>query len=196
MCDEKHKQKYLAAWEKELDKQTDINGNPTKIGDWCSASKKDSHYGRCNVCHKDIIVSNMGHYALIQHAAGTSHKKAFGEKRSQLSIPFSKASSDGTVAAEIRWVTFLAEHDLPMSLSDDIAKLFVAMFPDSAIAREFKCARTKSTYVLTSGLGNTFHDDLITHLRQQPFSMLIDESNQVKGDKYLNILLSLWMTEC
>ena len=50
--------------------------------------------------------------------------------------------------AEVKFGYFLGEHHLGFKLADHATKLFSSMFPDSAIAKDFKCGRTKATAIL------------------------------------------------
>ena len=51
--------------------------------------------------------------------------------------------------AEIKFGYFLGEHHLPLLLADHCNQLlFRSMFPDSTIAKDFKCGRTKATAIL------------------------------------------------
>ena len=105
------------------------------------------------------------------------------------STPVGSTLDDDMLRAEIMWTTFICEKDLPPNLSDDASKLFSSMFPDSKIANKFNCARTKTSYMISDGIGPELHDRLVCVLQNQPFSLLIDESNKKQGKKYLNILV-------
>ena len=52
------------------------------------------------------------------------------------------------VEAEVKFSYMLGEHHLPFLLADHCTKLFQSMFLDSAIAKSFKCSRTKATAIL------------------------------------------------
>ena len=49
---------------------------------------------------------------------------------------------------EIKFGYFLGEHHLPLLLADHCNQLFRSMFPDSTIAKDFKCGCTKATAIL------------------------------------------------
>ena len=49
-----------------------------------------------------------------------------------------------TTNAELLFVNFLVEHNLPIAIADHAGDLFCKMFPDSEIASQFKCGRTKA----------------------------------------------------
>ena len=61
------------------------------------------------------------------------------------------------------------------------------MFPDSEIARKFACGRTKTTAIVKEALSPYYHDKAI-HNMSNPFSVLMDESND-KQDKSCIILV-------
>ena len=52
------------------------------------------------------------------------------------------------VETEVKFGYVLGEHHLPFSLADYCTKLFQSMFPESAIAKAFKCSHTKATAIL------------------------------------------------
>ena len=55
---------------------------------------------------------------------------------------------EAAIQAKVIFGYFLGEHHLALFLADHAAKLFASMFPDSTIAKEFKCSRTKATAIL------------------------------------------------
>ena len=55
---------------------------------------------------------------------------------------------ESVVEAEVKFGYFLAEHHLAFSVADHCSKLFPSLFPDSAIAKAFKCGRTKATAIV------------------------------------------------
>ena len=197
----KSKQKYKKEWEKDFDR-TETDGAKNLIGDWCSPVKDDEFSAFCTACRSKISVANAGKQAILQHANGAKHTEAIKslKKCKQTTInsfikPATNATEDLVLAAEIRWASFLAENDLPMALSDKAPDLFRVMFPDSAIAKEFSCARTKASYILTDGIGDYEHSNLVEKMKNTNFSILIDESTQIQGKKFLHILSRFYDTK-
>jgi hypothetical protein len=84
---------------------------------------------------------------LKRHEQTALHSRA--EKSTVGALPlssyFGPVRHEAVIEAE---VYFLGEHHLALTLADHAAKLFASMFPDSSIAREFKCGRTKATAIL------------------------------------------------
>ena len=52
------------------------------------------------------------------------------------------------MTAELMMTQFIVEHNLPISAADHMTHLFPAMFPDSKIASQFACKRTKTTHLI------------------------------------------------
>ena len=66
--------------------------------------------------------------------------------------------------AELKFAYMLAEHNLPMLLSDHASRLFSCMFPDSQIAKRYKSARTKTTALITNAISPELHEDVVRRL--------------------------------
>ena len=67
--------------------------------------------------------------------------------------------------AETLFVQFVVEHNLPFRVGDNFTKLVKSMFPDSEVARQFQCSRTKTSVLARYGNGKYCHDKLIDTLR-------------------------------
>ena len=65
--------------------------------------------------------------------------------------------SNGTTKAEIRWVLNMVCSRYSKNSSSNVNRLFAAMFPDSKIAKNFRCGSTKASYITTYGLAPYFH---------------------------------------
>ena len=76
--------------------------------------------------------------------------------------------------------------------SEHATKLFRKMFPDSELAKNFSCARTKTTAIVKKALASHFTQRVIESITMSsaPFSLMMDESND-KTDKFCIILLRL-----
>ena len=72
--------------------------------------------------------------------------------------------------AEALFTAFLVEHNLPLSVADHAGPLFKEMFPDSAIAKKYKCGRTKTREVVTV-LATEAREETIEAVQKQPFSL-------------------------
>ena len=84
---------------------------------------------------------------------------------------------------------FVAEHNLPFIVGDHFTKLVKAMFPDSEIAKKFGCGRMKTTMMIKNANALEVTEPISKMCTNQPFSLLIDESNDDGADKNLVILV-------
>ena len=78
---------------------------------------------------------------------------------------------------------FLIQHNLPISTSDHMGPLLRAMFPDSEIAKNYGCGRTKISAIMNKALGPHCHEYVVNHIRTHPFSLGIDGSSDTCVEK-------------
>lgn len=69
------------------------------------------------------------------------------------------------------------------------------MFSDSAIAAGYKFGKTKMTYTIRHGTYKTFVCDLNKRLKENAFSLQVDESNKMHGKKFFIMLVKFYDTE-
>jgi len=142
--------------------------------------------------HSVLYVSVMslsqiwGKQALMQHMQKDKHLKTEKSHQNQTNrTTFVKpssstlSSSDMVLSAEMRWISFLAEHVMSMNTLTDIGQFFPTMFPDFIVAQNLSCERTKATYLLSNGIQPALTQSLIMKLKQTKFSLLIDESKSI-----------------
>ena len=72
---------------------------------------------------------------------------------------------------------FLVEHNIPLSVTDHLSPLFKNIFPDSAIAKGYGSARTKTTCIINGSLSPYFKASLVETMKSSPFTLVIDGSN-------------------
>ena len=106
--------------------------------------------------------------------------------------------NDKVKEAEIKIAAFLAEHNIAFNVMDHLSELIPTLFPDSQIASNIKCKRTKATCIVRNVLGAQFHEDLVSQLKTSPFSILLDETTDVSTTKQLCAVVRLFdsSTEC
>ena len=84
--------------------------------------------------------------------------------------------------AEAILFNMLVEHNIPFLLMNHLLAVISHAFPDSKIATEVKCARTKSTCIVKHALGPAAHEAMVTGVTYSPaFSLLMDKSTD-RGD--------------
>ena len=136
-----------------------------------------------------------GQKDLRRHEATTLHTSASKDVRTSTSIRDFIGSGPGprrdqaVVKAEVKFSYFIGEHHLALAVADHCSKLFSSMFPDSDIARAFKCGRTKATATV-----KVIAQDMIGEIMErisdsQFFSIQIDESTDITVYQQMGIML-------
>ena len=104
---------------------------------------------------------------------------------SPISIPPTAASASlndyvkdaNTTKAEILWTLKSVMSKSSLRSCEQLKHLFVAMFPDSIIAKSFTLGNTKCGYYITYGIGPYFGELIKTLINKSPcFSPSFDES--------------------
>ncbi len=78
--------------------------------------------------------------------------------------------------SEIRLAAFICEHDLPIRTVKHMPAFIEAICPDSNIAKQIKCGRTKLTSIINHVAGEVSSDILIRKLQDSKFSLIVDKS--------------------
>ena len=93
------------------------------------------------------------------------------------------------VKAEVKFSYFIGEHHLALAVADHCSKLFSSMFPDSDIARAFKCGRTKAT-VTVKVIAQDMIKNIVERINNLKFfSVQIDESTDITVYQQMGIML-------
>ena len=167
--------------------------------------KKSDKVALCSYCKKEVNIGNMGETALTSHLKGKKHqeiskfsctniitrllkKPSETENKSQDNMAQTSKKhvgidklmvSNAITKAKIRWVLNMVYSRYSKNSSSNVNGLFAAMFPDSAIAKNFQCDSTKATYVTTYGLAPYFHSLLLQKISSPPHQEVsFDESLQ------------------
>ena len=103
-------------------------------------------------------------------------------------------SSHAVTSAEIMWAIKVVTAHFSYSACNDASDLFRSMFPDSAIAAKFSCARTKCAYLCRFGIAPYFSELLLKSVKAcSEFVLLFDESlNPVTQTKQMDVYIRMW----
>ncbi|XP_017481522.1 PREDICTED: zinc finger protein 862-like [Rhagoletis zephyria] len=167
--EQKFKRKFRVEWFQQFDWVRDKNG--------CAF---------CIACDKTIL-NHLTH--LKNHEKTTFHVVNLERKKKQLSIdkflgPEHQKFQQQVRDAELTLVMFLITHNLPFLLMDYLPGLLTECCPDSNIAKNIKCGRTKSVQ-LTEFLSNLASKNIVNYLKQNKFSLIVDETTDVSMKKCL-----------
>jgi len=78
---------------------------------------------------------------------------------------------------------------------DHLSDLLPILCPDSKIAAQFKCKRTKMKCIIKNVLASHYHKQLVELLKKSHFSVIIDETTDVSVCKQLAIVTRVYDTE-
>ena len=117
---------------------------------WATTSRKESSFAFCMKCSLDINLGRGGTRDLRRHQETKLHKHSekYGVGVLPLQSYFGPIREESVILAEVLLAYFLGEHHFAFQLGYHCTKLFKLMFPDSSIAKDFKCSHTKATAVL------------------------------------------------
>lgn len=148
----------------------------------------------CILCNITISCAQHGAAAVKRHATMKKHLETAAKHRDkngvlqppktvQATIDFStgrpRASvQDQVCEAEAIFVMSVVSKSIPYSWADTATDMYKRMFPDSDIAKNFSCGRTKLSYIVSDGLGPHFKSKIIAELCRPNvfFSLMIDET--------------------
>ncbi len=104
-------------------------------------------------------------------------------------------STDATTSMEVKLCAFIAQHNLPLSISNDIVKLVRSLFPNDAVLKNLKLGKQKATNIICQVLGFDYLKEMVTLLRMQTFSVIIDEATDRSVKKQLAIVATFFDIE-
>ena len=162
-------------------------------------SKRGPTYAFCSLCSMDISVAVGGVHQIKRHCANKRHSNRTAEISSQPTITEvarnqsdARMLSDQVCHAELCFTRFVAEHNLPFAVADHFNALVPIIFPDSNIAAEFACARTKTAALITHALAPAANEPVVSFLTKQPFTVLCDGGNDNFEKKYFGVMVRFW----
>ena len=174
--------------------EVDIDGEKKSYSGSVLSGKNGEERAFCNQCKTSFSVSHGGTYDVKRHFKSALHNNAlksaantarlqsfgFGESAASKTAREKKEITMNVLSAEAKFVQFVAEHNLPFRCADHFTNLINTMCPDSDIAKQFKCSRTKTMVLTKFGNSKFVQDELLSRVTgEEPcfYSLLIDESN-------------------
>jgi hypothetical protein len=94
-----------------------------------------------------------------------------------------------TILAEILWAAFVAEHNLPFTIMEHLPQAAAKAYPDSKIAADVACGRKKTTAITKHVIGSENFLNICEDLRNNKFSLIIDESTDRSCKKHLCLVV-------
>ena len=147
------------------------------------------------MCNSDVSVAYRRtkdprkHEQTCIHQAVKKSQSGATSLTSYFSSARGPSREQSVIEAEIKFGYFLGEHHIPQCVADHCAKLFVSMFPDSAIAKSFKCGRKKATAIVEVVAQEIKQGILSRVAESQFFSIQIDETTDVAVNQQCGVML-------
>ena len=96
--------------------------------------------------------------------------------------------------SEIRWCLKVVESHYSYNSCEKIKYLFQKMFPDSAVALEFRMGASKCSYTINYGIGPVAREGVLKMANEAPFhTLMYDESlNQIDQNCQMDIHVRFW----
>lgn len=85
--------------------------------------------------------------------------------------------------AEVKVATMLVQHNIPLAVADELTPLFCDVFSNSEIAKNYSSRRTKTACIINGTLADFFRQNLVEHIKENPFSIAIDGSSDSNVEK-------------
>ena len=131
--------------------------------------------------------------ALVRHQQGNTHKEATTrtatlEKTNKKIDSILGPSDKDKARMEIKIASFIAEKNLPLSISEDLMALLKSLFPNDKTLSRVSLGKQKTTNVIRQVLGFQFLRDGCQKLRENKFSVIIDETTDRSTQSQLAIL--------
>ena len=101
-----------------------------------------------------------------QSASSEQHEQQDASTSKVKNTIASFTTSKDAKKAEIIWLLKSIMSKYSYNSSNDIGDVFRRMFPDSDIARSFKCGPTKQAYLINFGIGPYFTESLLNKVRE------------------------------
>ena len=143
-------------------------------------SKRGDFYAYCDICSCDFSIKHSGRYDVKVHINTGKHQGNTEKKSSNHSIlnfiESTKCKDDSSINAECLMANFIIEHNLPIAISDHLSPLVKKMFPDSKIAKQFACKRTKTTQIIHE-MASDCQSDMSGIIEDSVFSISTDGSS-------------------
>lgn len=148
-------------------------------------SVKGPAFAKCIVCFSDFSIVHGGIYDIKKHCARVKHISNAEAHSNQPQLLFKSKDDhrDDVIRAEVLFTEFLIKHNIAHSVADDVSLLFKKMFPDSAIAKQYKCGGSK-TKALADEMALINTEALIEKLKVTPFALATDGSNDTEHQLY------------
>ena len=104
-------------------------------------------------------------------------------------------TADASTSMEVKLCAFVAQHNLPLSLTGDMVQLLRSLCLNNAALKNVGLGKQKATNIVRQVLGFNYLKEMISLLRHNFFSIIIDETTDQSTKKQLAILANFFNIE-
>ncbi|XP_025203832.1 zinc finger protein 862-like [Melanaphis sacchari] len=172
--------------------------NDDDLKPWLMKSIKGDTYFNCKFCKIDLM---GGISAVKKHGKSDKHVQLIRSRKNTMEINKMTTVQNAsklvkkTKEAEIRLSMFIVEHNIAIRTVDHLVSLIKIIGEDSDVIKNLKCNRTKATSVVCNVIGECGMQNLIQRMKNQMFSIMIDESTDKSSVKHLAIVTRIVDTD-
>lgn len=150
-------------------------------------------YYLCTACVRTYKCASDGITSLKRHEASKFHKMNMAKSQATASVSQpnllamaqkSHILLERTKTLEFQMAMFLIKNNLPFSLADELVTSLKNIDIDEMVQKKLACNRTKCT-ALICAIGNFSQGQLIDILKNDIFSVIVDESTDISTTKHL-----------
>ena len=98
--------------------------------------------------------------------------------------------------AEVKIATMLVHYNIPLALADELTSLFQDIFSDTEIAKNCSSRRTKTACIINGAVAPFFQQNLVEHIKKNPFSIAIDGSSDNDLEKMNPLTVRIFDVNC
>lgn len=155
--------------------------------DWLSTQEDNPERCFCKVCGTNLRADIT---CIKKHKNNECHKTKIARIENQPDIPSTSRGNidDEVTRAEIKLATFFAEHNIAVNCADHLIDLLKDIFSNPQVLQRIKLKRSKTTHLINE-TGNIAHQELINTLKTSKFSIIIDETTDVRTSKTCAVLV-------
>lgn len=172
-----------------------------KFKGWLTAHS-DNEKAFCTACKKVLA---CGKSELTKHANRKCHilncnKENIKIENNRVASLLTKESDrrdhvNEIKQTEIKLSAFYAEHNIALNTLDHMVPLIKEICTKPEVVRDFSLSRRKCTKIIQNVISKRETEKNIELLKEQRFSILIDESTTISNDKVLCILVKYYNSE-
>lgn len=177
---------------------TDLCLQNRELCGWLAEVENDPYRAQCIACNCTLTA---GHSELLKHCNTRSHKNAARVIMNQPSIgayfhvsnaeetSLGSSLNDDIKKLEIILSGVLSEHNISMNTIDHLVEALKLGIPDSDIVKGVKLHRTKCASIVKNVIAKAEKDKLIEILRNNKFSILVDEGTDISKIQIIAVLV-------